>query len=930
MTVETRPTSPKKKRGSIPILKKGKSRRFSTVGLSQKISRLLSSRVTQGQIDSEKLSLLKEKVPSIKSQSYSLWIKNMKLEKTKLKDLHHSLEMLQAHVFRYNRKGRENDRRGSIGMMDNSFQRQIYYRNSKSFDMKNELKGVISRLDVFAEDEKAFLSSADGHDSDHLSSIKEQGENTSSMQLEETSSESSQDIDSFNKKKNFGRRKSIMTDFEKKEKIGNYQRTSDFINEKIISNLDLIVSSKENDDKKNGLDKMGKNEGRSLSYQDELCDPGDNCIKDQGKRDNCKKDQDQEENSQKNLKNQIENLNDKNNLVHKIVPSHTKKESSFRKEFINNLKRNKKAEDFYNKRDKKDIENYEDKKNKEEKEDNEDKEDKEDNQLIAKNTKMDELFKEVEPYLKNNNISKPSKFKFDASTEITEKIKDKDSLLDTNTENFQKEENKANKQINQEINDYYQEKNTASIEECSFESESEELCSSLSNEPKIKKNNENDENSKDYKFGKNGKENIENDISNGQKSIKENIEDSIPNDKEITKDNIQENIDDDNSLNNNLEEEKILSTQETKKENPIFGNKIYKKSGFSKYKKEKKSLTVENFENIKKNRKAFKTSLPEIELGLKFNIKKSSIEKLPDINKDLVIDENSSNNFEKELKSLEPEKNKNNNKQILTNSENSQNPEKLEIKITSESNKKNIEVKNLSIISDDNNKRNLDLDLNFLSKTSSHHTNKKLLQEPQRANTPQLKSSKSGLDYDQINKNMDNQISPDDQIISKAYQFINNDNFKILDEFMRKFESKRKSYDKEDKNSPRKDKVNEDNLFEISLNNLRRSKSDTNLSGSSNLANYKNLHLGTMGVWDFDFLGLIGSGGFGKVWMVRRKQTKDYYAMKVLNFKGKNKNFIKDTLNEKKIMQNLVGDYVVKALFSFLHENYYCIVMELM
>ena len=35
---------------------------------------------------------------------------------------------------------------------------------------------------------------------------------------------------------------------------------------------------------------------------------------------------------------------------------------------------------------------------------------------------------------------------------------------------------------------------------------------------------------------------------------------------------------------------------------------------------------------------------------------------------------------------------------------------------------------------------------------------------------------------------------------------------------------------------------------------------------------------------DFNFIKLINKGAFGKVWLVNRKYTEDYYAMKIINF----------------------------------------------
>jgi protein kinase A len=51
---------------------------------------------------------------------------------------------------------------------------------------------------------------------------------------------------------------------------------------------------------------------------------------------------------------------------------------------------------------------------------------------------------------------------------------------------------------------------------------------------------------------------------------------------------------------------------------------------------------------------------------------------------------------------------------------------------------------------------------------------------------------------------------------------------------------------------------------------------------------------------------IIGKGGFGKVWKVEFKKSKEIYAMKIMSkFKVYQKKSITSVMNEKKLLENL-------------------------
>ncbi len=66
----------------------------------------------------------------------------------------------------------------------------------------------------------------------------------------------------------------------------------------------------------------------------------------------------------------------------------------------------------------------------------------------------------------------------------------------------------------------------------------------------------------------------------------------------------------------------------------------------------------------------------------------------------------------------------------------------------------------------------------------------------------------------------------------------------------------------------------------------------------------ENLSLMTKNMFLMHFI--VGKGGYGKVWRVEYKKTKENYAMKIMSkFKVYQKKSITSVMNEKKILENL-------------------------
>jgi RAC serine/threonine-protein kinase len=80
---------------------------------------------------------------------------------------------------------------------------------------------------------------------------------------------------------------------------------------------------------------------------------------------------------------------------------------------------------------------------------------------------------------------------------------------------------------------------------------------------------------------------------------------------------------------------------------------------------------------------------------------------------------------------------------------------------------------------------------------------------------------------------------------------------------------------------------------------------------------------------DFDLMKVIGKGSFGKVLLVKKRDTKKTYAMKILNKKAIiERNELEHTKTEKKILQKLVHPFLVNLYYSFQTPEHVVFVMD--
>lgn len=85
---------------------------------------------------------------------------------------------------------------------------------------------------------------------------------------------------------------------------------------------------------------------------------------------------------------------------------------------------------------------------------------------------------------------------------------------------------------------------------------------------------------------------------------------------------------------------------------------------------------------------------------------------------------------------------------------------------------------------------------------------------------------------------------------------------------------------------------------------------------------------------DFEFLKIIGTGGFSKVYLVKHKLTKELFAMKSIKIpqgkQGKDKtSFTQQIKYEKQILMTLKHPFIVKLKYAFYEKRRFFLVMAL-
>ena len=183
------------------------------------------------------------------------------------------------------------------------------------------------------------------------------------------------------------------------------------------------------------------------------------------------------------------------------------------------------------------------------------------------------------------------------------------------------------------------------------------------------------------------------------------------------------------------------------------------------------------------------------------------------------------------------------------------------------------------------------------------------------------------------------QTNPNEEIGSgsiKAQMLSSNENFKFFDELM----------------------VQSSSIESNSFSDYEKPYAERECMSDGDLKNFAFKHKDFMSVElkDFNFIRVLGVGAYGAVWLVRKKNTGDEFAMKIIdcNKKVLNKdihfliciysNFfffsslriqmdertVKNLKTENNVFEKVSSDFIVKAVYSFMQSGYLFFVLDYM
>ena len=198
----------------------------------------------------------------------------------------------------------------------------------------------------------------------------------------------------------------------------------------------------------------------------------------------------------------------------------------------------------------------------------------------------------------------------------------------------------------------------------------------------------------------------------------------------------------------------------------------------------------------------------------------------------------------------------------------------------------NLNINEISKCNDSNNKSNI------IEKEIKSISNKKNNSESNNNNIMRKSSNKNNISNMNNNSNITNSINN---------LCINNSNINNRS-------STNTNTNCNESNNNEKSKENENNINE----NINNTTEDENLSNSNKIKKEK------IGPNNFICLALLGQGSFGEVYLVNKKYTNEYYAMKVLDKKKiEQQNIFKYAMTERNVLSIINFPFIVKLNYAF-------------
>lgn len=153
---------------------------------------------------------------------------------------------------------------------------------------------------------------------------------------------------------------------------------------------------------------------------------------------------------------------------------------------------------------------------------------------------------------------------------------------------------------------------------------------------------------------------------------------------------------------------------------------------------------------------------------------------------------------------------------------------------------------------------------------------------------------------------------------------------KLEDENAKSVTGESSSSDSESESSLEKEKYENQEKISFGRKTSNEFVKHKKYQSETNIMNFVSNQDYIIGIMDFTFLRFLGKGAYGGVYLVRKKNSGDFYAMKVVNIETLDEHKMENFRAERNAIELVEGDFIVKAYYFFKHKHYICFVFEYM